>query len=271
MRCFVLALLIVMLTACGWSRAPEPLQTGRIATDVTIEDMAVGGMSGQDAIKALQPWAASRHQPAKSAGFDPETGEIYPDEPGQTVDLAATVADALQAPPAARLTAAYRPLSPAITVDALRAAKQLGGYSTPVRADEPDRLTNIRLTAALINNVVLSPGEEFSFNRRTGEPTRERGFVEAPVIVDGRREPGLGGGMCQVSSTLYNAVLAAQLEVVERHPHSQSVSYVPPGRDATTYTDKDLRFTNNTRHRLIIRAWVSSRLLRVDLWGLPGE
>jgi vancomycin resistance protein YoaR len=76
--------------------------------------------------------------------------------------------------------------------------------------------------------------------------------------------------MCQVSSTLYNAVLDAGLPVVERHPHSQPVSYVPPGRDATTYTDKDLRFVNSRREPLVVRAQVAggARLV-VDLWALP--
>jgi vancomycin resistance protein YoaR len=131
-------------------------------------------------------------------------------------------------------------------------------------------MENIRLTAALLNNAAIAPGDEFSFNRRTGEPTRERGFRPAVVFVDGREEKELGGGMCQVSSTLYNAVLAAGLRVVERHPHSRPVSYVPPGLDATTYTDKDLRFVNTTRRPLILRALVAGKKLTVDLFALPG-
>ncbi len=164
----------------------------------------------------------------------------------------------------------YRPLAPALTAAALAAARPAGAYTTTILDASPDRLENIRLTAALLNNAAIAAGDEFSFNRRTGEPTRERGFRPATVFVDGRHEEEVGGGMCQVSSTLYNAVLAAGLRVTERHAHSRPVAYVPPGKDATTYTDKDLRFVNTTRRPLVMRAYVAGKKLTVELLALPG-
>jgi vancomycin resistance protein YoaR len=75
--------------------------------------------------------------------------------------------------------------------------------------------------------------------------------------------------MCQVSSTVYNAALMAGLKITERHPHSQPVSYVPAGRDATTFTDKDLRFMNSTRHPLILRVCIAGKMVKADIFSLP--
>ncbi len=271
MRLVLIFLLIaggLLAAACGLRPAPRP--EARIAAAVTVEGVAVGGLTPGEAAAALRELAARRYVPAVDARFADGDGSVVPEQAGRLLDVAATATAALTAPAGSELAAVYRPLAPVVTAEALKSARRAGTYTTPILDSSPDRLENIRLTAALLNNAAIAPGDEFSFNRRTGEPTRERGFRPAVVFVDGREEEELGGGMCQVSSTLYNAVLAAGLRVVERHPHSRPVSYVPPGLDATTYTDKDLRFVNTTRHPLILRALVAGKKLTVDLFALPG-
>lgn len=258
----------LLAAGCGLRPAPKP--EPRAAAAVTVEGVAVGGLTRGEATAALQGLAAERYVPPADARFADGDGAVVAERPGQILDAAATVGEALAAPAGAAVAAAYRPVAPALTAAALAAARAAGACTTPILDASPGRVENIRLTAALLNNAAIAAGDEFSFNRRTGEPTRERGFRPATVLVDGRREEELGGGMCQVSSTLYNAVLAAGLQVTERHAHSQPVAYVPPGRDATTYTDKDLRFVNTTRRTLVMRAFTDGKKLTVELFALAG-
>lgn len=129
------------------------------------------------------------------------------------------------------------------------------------------RKHNIEVTLRSLNGTIINKGSVFSFNGKVGEPTIEKGYVNAPIIGDnGRPVPGIGGGMCQVSSTLYNAALQAKLEIVERHPHSKPVSYVPPGKDATVYVDKDLKFRNNQEASLQLRGRVIGDRLQLQLY-----
>lgn len=268
-----LAAVLLMLgalfpAACGLQPAPKP--EPRVAAAVTVEGVAVGGLTRGETAAALQRLAAERYKPPDDASFADEDGTVVADKDGRMLDVPATAEAALAAPAGSVLAAAYRPLKAALSAAELAAARQAGSYTTTIFDANPGRLENIRLTAALLNNVQIAAGAEFSFNSRTGEPTRERGFRPAIIFVDGGHEEELGGGMCQVSSTLYNAVLEAGLRVTERHAHSQPVSYVPPGRDATTYTDKDLRFVNTTRRPLVLRSFVAGKKLTVDIFVLSG-
>lgn len=259
-------------TGCGVNApAPKP-EAPLVAEQVTIEGQQVGGMSAEAASTLLTTLAKAKDVPAVNAGFDAVSGEIFPERPGQRLNVAATLKELLDAPAGSNVTPVYQPFLPDITKAVLVRGQQLGTYTTPVLDKSDGRLVNIRLTGKLINNQIIASGEEFSFNKATGEPTAERGFQPATVFGDnGRQEKSLGGGMCQVSSTLYNAVLAADLKVTERHPHSRPVNYVPAGKDATTYTDKDFRFVNTTRRRIIIRTYIGAEAswLTVDLLALP--
>lgn len=119
-----------------------------------------------------------------------------------------------------------------------------------------NRVNNITLACNSISGIALAPQEEFSFNNIVGKRTKERGYKKAPVIFHGEKSYGTGGGVCQVSSTLYMAVLNADLKVTERHPHSETVAYAP-GTDATVvFGEKDFKFLNNTEDTLYLYLWV---------------
>jgi vancomycin resistance protein YoaR len=123
---------------------------------------------------------------------------------------------------------------------------ELARFSTRFRAGERNRAHNIRLAARAIDGLILLPGDLFSYNTVVGRRTRSRGYRLAPQIVDGELVPGVGGGVCQVSTTLYNAALLADLQIVERRHHQFPVRYVPSGRDATVADGYlDLRFRNH--------------------------
>ena len=131
---------------------------------------------------------------------------------------------------------------------------------TELLDDSPSRVSNINLACGAINGLVLSPGGRFSFNDTVGRRTEANGYKDAPVLVDGHKEQGCGGGVCQVSSTLYMAALQAGLQIDERHKHSESVSYAPDGNDATVvYGQKDMAFTNSTDKPITLSVWTDGK------------
>lgn len=140
-------------------------------------------------------------------------------------------------------------------------------YSTHFDSNLVNRTVNIRLAATALDGKLLAPGERFSFNESVGQRTTEAGFKEAMIIEGNTYIPGIGGGICQVSSTLYNAALLAHLEIVERHSHSLPVDYVPSGQDATvSYPNLDFKFRNSTDAHLLIRSIVDSNTLTIKLF-----
>jgi hypothetical protein len=134
----------------------------------------------------------------------------------------------------------------------------------------PGRLNNVQLVARLIDGTLIKPGGTFSFNATTGERTAEKGFQEAPVIINGELQNGLGGGVCQVSTTVFNAAYEGGLPIDARANHALYISHYPLGRDATVnYPDLDLRFSNDTDHWLLLRTFVGAGSLTVNLYGTP--
>lgn len=134
-------------------------------------------------------------------------------------------------------------------------ARPIGYYVTYFNSRNKYRYNNIRLATQAINNYVVQPNETFSFNRVVGVRTRGRGYLPAKIIVRGEFSEGIGGGICQISSTLFNAVDRAGLTIVQRFSHSRSVPYVPPGRDATVnWGGPDFSFMNNYNQPILIRA-----------------
>lgn len=133
---------------------------------------------------------------------------------------------------------------------------RIGQYATYYNSNNKNRSHNVSLAAKAINNYVVFPNERFSFNEVVGKRTKETGYLRAPVIVRGEMSEDIGGGICQISSTLFNAVDRAGLKIIERYSHSRNVKYVPPGRDATVSWDgPDFVFENKYDQPVLIRAY----------------
>jgi len=131
-----------------------------------------------------------------------------------------------------------------------------------------NRINNIQLAIDAINGQVLLPGEEFSFNETVGERTAERGFKVAPILASGELQPGIGGGICQVSSTIYAAIRPSQLLVTEQRKHGKPVAYLPWGWDATVHWGYiDFKFVNNTDYPLRIEVELEGRSLTAQVYG----
>lgn len=149
----------------------------------------------------------------------------------------------------------------------------LSTFSTEIKDKSPGRLENIRITCGIINNTIINPNETFSFNNIVGQPSSARGYKEATIIIDGEHETGIGGGNCQVSSTLYNSVLAIpSLTVVERHEHGGSgVTYVPEGKDAAvSFGSLDLKFRNDNNYKIKIVALTDDKNITTSILKLEN-
>lgn len=145
-------------------------------------------------------------------------------------------------------------------------------YTTRYDASNLNRSQNLAIATGKINGTVLMPGEEFSFNQIVGKRTIEEGYKDAKIYQDGKVVDGLAGGICQISSTLYNAVIKANLEIVERRNHSFTTSYVKAGRDATVvYGVIDFKFKNTRTYPIKIEGSVGSGVAEFNIYGIKEE
>jgi vancomycin resistance protein YoaR len=202
---------------------------------------------------------------------------IIPAKPGIALDVAAT-ADAILAAalsPASRVARLVVQTKPAklstAEARAMGISGLVGSYETFYGGDA-NRIHNVQLVSRLIDRHLIAPGATFSFNEATGARTADKGFLEAPVIINGELQTGLGGGVCQVSTTVFNAAYEAGLSITARTNHALYISHYPQGRDATVnYPDVDLRFVNDTGHWLLLRTFVGPSALVVGLFGTPAH
>lgn len=141
-------------------------------------------------------------------------------------------------------------------------------FSSNYGGSDWGRKENVKLGAALINNTLLKPGEEFEFWKYVGNPTAARGFKLAGIFLNNKPALGIGGGLCQVSTTLYNAALLADLKITERSPHSLPIGYVPLGLDATVaYGGHTLKFVNNTDKYILIKSSTNGIIITFSIYG----
>lgn len=146
--------------------------------------------------------------------------------------------------------------------------REIAGYATSLNGRTPSQRHNARMAALALDGRVIAPGAVFSFNQAVRSWSVDAGYVKAPVSFDGELVRAYGGGVCQTSTTLYNAVLLAGLPILERHPHVFRPQYIPPGRDAAVaYPGVDLRFRNSYAWPIRVRAAADGGKLQVRLLG----
>jgi vancomycin resistance protein YoaR len=235
------------------------------------------GIAGPAADDWLRRLAARVEKPPKDATFavDGAHVRLVPARPGVQLDPLASTHAILQAALQRRLRVARLVVVEEPAKVSTRQAQAMGirglvsTYTTEF-GGIPNRIHNVQLVAHLVDDKLIAPGATFSFNSTTGERNAAKGFLEAPVIVNGEVTTGLGGGVCQVSTTVFNAAFEAGLKITERTNHALYISHYPQGRDATVnYPDTDLKFVNDTARWLLLRTFVSSSSLTVNLYGTP--
>lgn len=237
--------------------------------------LAIGGKAAEEYLERI---AGLVGNPARDAGFVATadgTVAVSPAAPGRGLDRIAT-AEAILAAATSRTNrlaeAQIRTTQPDLTTaeaGALGISRVLSTYSTAY-AGTADRIHNLQLAVSLLDGARVAPGATFSFNDRVGERTEERGFRLAPVIIEGKYEDGVGGGVSQVATTVFNAAWEAGLRIVERAPHALYIARYPLGRDATVnYPDLDLKFLNDTDKWIVLRAVSLADGIAISLYGSP--
>ncbi|OPA24256.1 hypothetical protein BHL53_14335 [Bacillus cereus] len=141
-------------------------------------------------------------------------------------------------------------------------------YKTSLANRNSNAVNNIQIAANKLNGTLLAPGDEFSYKKKVGKANIENGYKESTVFVNGKIEKGVGGGICQVASTLYNAALYSDLEILSRSNHSRKVDYIPIGLDATVDDNgPDLKFKNNYNHYIYIQSSIKNNELIIQIYG----
>jgi vancomycin resistance protein YoaR len=243
----------------------------------TILDLDTVRLSGPAADRYFARLERQVDRSPKDAGFSVASDRVsvVPAKPGLELDVPRAATAVLAAAARAANRVARLPLAVAQPKRSTAAARAMGitgavGTYETVYGGDPNRIHNVQLVAHLVDNKLIAPGATFSFNGTTGERSADKGFLEAPVIVNGELQTGLGGGVCQVSTTVFNAAFEAGLPITARTNHALYISHYPLGRDATVnYPDIDLKFVNDSGHWLLLRTFVGSSSLVVTLYGTP--
>ena len=241
-------------------------------TAIDLEDL--------DAQQAQVDWDAVKaqvDQPVQDARVDTSvkgSTTILPEQVGITldVDTARKIAETNTGEQYSVPLTLTQPNMTAQTLQSMLFRDQLASSYTSFSTANRNRAHNIRLAAQLVDGTVLNPGEEFSYNDVVGSRTTARGFKDAGVFSNGQVTEGVGGGICQVSSTIYMAVLRADLEVVQRRNHSLVVGYTPIGQDATVYYGAiEFIFKNNTAYPVRINASINGGRLTISIDGTKTD
>jgi vancomycin resistance protein YoaR len=215
------------------------------------------------------------YKEAQDAYYTTEPFAVYTHVDGVDFAISIEEAKALLQEDNDSYTIPLKYTTPAVTVKDLGAEafpNLLATYTTTYSTTNVNRSTNIRLASEKINGTVLMPGETFSYNTTVGQRTAAAGFKEAAVYAGGEVTTGIGGGICQVSSTLYNTVLLSNLEIVERTNHGFNPGYVPAGRDATvSWGGPDFKFKNTRNYPIKIVCTGTNGKITAEIYGFKEE
>jgi vancomycin resistance protein YoaR len=237
--------------------------------------LAIGGPGANEFFERFRPAVDQEPVDAAFVVMPGDRVVVRPGKPGLVMDVKAAgqaILAAALSPTGRTAKLVVQRAQPERTTREARAmgiTGRVAGYTT-YYGGEPNRIHNVQLVARLVDGAMIAPGSTFSFNGTTGERTPDRGFREAPVIINGELQDGIGGGVCQVSTTVFNAAYEAGLPIESRTNHALYISHYPQGRDATVnYPDIDLKFRNDTGRWLLLRTFVGSSALTVKLYGTP--
>lgn len=211
------------------------------------------------------------HKEAQDAYITKDPFEIHPHVEGVEFSISIDEVKTMLQEKQEKYTIPLKITKPKVTTDSLgdeAFPNRLATYSTKYSTADVNRTTNIKISVNKINGVVLLPGEEFSYNKVLGPRTPQAGYKLGAAYIGGKVVSDYGGGVCQTSSTLYNAVLLSNLEITSRTSHYFAAAYVPVSRDATVYWPSlDFKFKNNRKYPIKIKAYTSNGVIKVEIFG----
>ena len=214
------------------------------------------------------------HKEAKDAYYTKNPFVVHPSENGVDFKISLDEAKKKLAESDKECKIALKTVYPKVTTNMIgkEAFPDLLGEFSTHYVSNASRTTNLRLAANKINGTVLLPGETFSYNKVVGARTIAAGYKNAAIYQNGEVVDGLGGGICQISTTLFNAALFANLEIVELHNHQFVPSYVGAGRDATVvYGAKDFKFKNSRKNAIKLECSVSGGIAKFRIFGVKED
>ena len=238
-------------------------------------ELRIGGPKAKEYFDNLSRAVARAPREVDFSVDDAGKAHVIPSRDGRKLDVEATEKTLLAAAlrtvnrTAQIVVVAAEPKLSTERANTLGITGLVGRYTTFYGGDA-NRIHNVQLVAELIDRHMIAPHSTFSFNKTTGERNAAQGFLEAPVIINGELKTGLGGGVCQVSTTVFNAAFEAGLPITSRTNHALYIDHYPLGRDATVnYPDTDLTIQNDSDHWILVRTIVGSSSLTVRLFGTP--
>lgn len=264
----------------GWHGTTWMVSRERLAKLLSLprggsKELTIGGPYATLYFKRLSRAFAD---PPKNAQFEVQSNRsvrVVRAHKGRVLDAPATASALLEAAISSGKRSAELVIKQAEPSFTTKEAKELGITRELVRystfyTGTADRITNLKLATTLLDGTRIAPGATFSFNREVGPRTEARGFRSAPVIIGGEYEEGVGGGVSQVATTVFNAAWEAGLKIKERTAHALYISRYPLGRDATVnYPEIDLKFVNDTKHWLVMKAVPTETGIAISLLGAP--
>lgn len=264
-------------SASFWARVRWALASNGAPPEVPL----VFRVHGDVARAWVERLAPRLHRPPEDARLDLVGHARVEARDGRDLDVSRTLAAIIEGERTdlAVFEATFVPLEPAVRLTDLASvdvSRVLSSFETDFSKKPRSRIPNIRKAASYLNGVIVGPGETLSFNRIVGPRTEARGFSDAPVIVADELERGVGGGVCQVASTLFGAAMLGGFEIVKRRSHSRPSGYAPLGLDAVVIYDEniDLQLRNPYETPVIVHAFLpNQKLIRVELLGRepPGK
>ena len=259
------ASMITLDPAAVADRVLSDIRAGKFGTSAYPVDM-----SGDDKMTLQELHDAVCGDPV-NAGYDPETQSATESKVGIEFDVAAAQPLWDAAANGDTVTIPATLTQPEMTQERLQQhllADKLATKTTSLSGSSSNRITNVKLAAEKINGVILQPGQTFSYNDVVGQRTKANGFKEAGAYSNGQVVQEVGGGICQVSSTLYYCAMVSNLKINTRTCHYFPVSYIEPGMDATvSWGGPEFKFTNNRDYPIEIKAYVQNGSVTVEIWG----
>lgn len=261
---FLILLSLVCIIFVGCSEA-------KVKKDVVLEGENIGGLTSAEVRQLIIDKAAGIDKAPKEPQMDADTWELTPSSHGKKVDVDSTINAVMHAEEKQQIKLAMEEVRPLVELVEMKSnIVEIANYTTPLLDKGQPRVNNIEVAGDEINGEIVLPGKEFSYNEVLGRRTKQKGYEKAPIFVKDqngtKKKLGVGGGICQLSSTLYNAVRKAGLKTTERHEHSKDVGYVPKGSDATVvYDSADFKFINTREHPIMIKIYRSKTKLTVKL------
>lgn len=272
-RAFIIATLCLILSGCGGKPDTAQLNEPKVQDNVYFENVNYGGLKKIEVVEKVEKYAENINVVEKDAKLDQTTWEVTEKEKqGHRLNIENTIKDIMNSKKGDKIKLYVEEVQPKVTEESLKKNIVLiGNFSTRILDRRDSRMNNIQLASNSLDYCIINPGEEFSFNKALGKRTLAKGYEVAPIIKrteeGSKKGYGVGGGICQLSSTLFNAVAEGGLEVTERHMHSKNVGYIEKGRDATvSYGSVDFRFRNTREYPVMLRIYAGEKYLTVKVF-----